>query len=70
MVSLKPNIFCAIRCMYQSFPINLSNNISFASQAVDDVGAVPEINDGDTSLSGELSPDGNLNKGLYASVSL
>lgn len=30
--------------------------------AVDDVGAVPEINDGDTSLSGELSPDGNLNK--------
>lgn len=50
--------------MYQSFPINLSNNVSFASPAADDVGAVPEINDGDTSLSGELSPEGSLNKGL------
>ncbi|KOM54216.1 hypothetical protein LR48_Vigan10g010800 [Vigna angularis] len=32
------------------------------TSATDDVGAVPEINDGDTSLSGELSPEGSLNK--------
>lgn len=51
--------------MYQCLPINLSNNISFASQA-DDVGAIPESNDSDTTLSGqsgELSPEGSLSTG-------
>lgn len=67
----KIKIFCVIRCMHQSFPTNLSNNISFASQAGDDVGAITENIDSDTSLSGqsdELSPEGSLTTG-YASIS-
>ncbi|XP_014511475.1 uncharacterized protein LOC106770165 isoform X1 [Vigna radiata var. radiata] len=42
--------------------IALSNPALQETSAADDVGAVPEINDGDTSLSGELSPEGSLNK--------
>lgn len=54
------------------FPINLSNNISFALQVDDNVGAVPENNDSENGLSGQngdLSPEGSLNKG-YISISL
>ncbi|XP_022638539.1 uncharacterized protein LOC106770165 isoform X2 [Vigna radiata var. radiata] len=38
------------------------SNPALQETSADDVGAVPEINDGDTSLSGELSPEGSLNK--------
>ena len=67
---LKSNIFCAILCMYKNLPIISLNNISFASELDDNIGAVPENSDSDASLSGkiaELAPEGSLNRG-YASI--
>jgi len=52
-IQLKSNIFYAIRCMYKVFLINLPNNISFKFQIDDNVGAVLETNEIDSSFSGQ-----------------